>query len=211
MNMNPPRQTVHVVDDDASFRKSLARLLRSHGVPVDTFDSAEAFLTSGLTDRAGCLVLDIYMPGLNGLDLQEALAKAGCAMPILFLTGHGDIPMSVRAMKGGAAEFLTKPVDEKVLMDAIQRALEENRRQSEEHAQLENLLAPLRSLTEREREVLRHLITGCLNKEIAARLGIVEKTVKVHRGRVLSKLRARSVADLVRLCQRAGIEPAPAP
>ncbi len=172
------------------------------------FDSATSFLQCGLANRTGCIVLDVHMPGLSGLDLQEALAKVECTMPIIFLTGRGDIPMSVQAMKKGAADFLTKPVDEDVLLQAIQKALAENRRRNEERAQVESIRARIRTLTEREDEVMRHVISGALNKQTADELGTVEKTIKVHRARVMEKMDVVSVAELVRLCAIAGIEPA---
>lgn len=199
---------VYIVDDDESLRRSLSRLLRSNGIEARPFDSATRFLESGLADSTGCIVLDVHMPGLTGLDLQERLAHYECTMPIIFLTGRGDIPMSVQAMKKGAADFLTKPVDEEVLLAAIQRALAENLRRNTERAQLEEVRARMRSLTEREHEVMRHVIAGKLNKQIASDLGTVEKTIKVHRGRVMEKMAVDSVAELVRLCALAGVEPA---
>lgn len=206
--MNAANVIVHVVDDDASFRKSLLRLLKAHGLAAQAYDSALDFLKSGLADRAGCLVLDVRMPGLNGLDLQEELAKAECAMPVVFLTGHGDIPMSVQAMKKGAVDFLTKPVDEDSLLAAIRHALDRNEKQLRGRAETEMARGRVRTLTERELEVMRHVIAGELNKQIGARLGVVEKTVKVHRARVMEKMGVPSVAELVRLCSLAGIEPA---
>ena len=209
---NPPRPSaapaVHVVDDDAAFRKSLLRLLKAHGFAAQAYDSAPEFLKSGLAARTGCIVLDVRMPGLSGLDLQAELAKAECAMPVIFLTGHGDIPMSVQAMKKGAVDFLTKPVDEDSLLSAIHNALARNEKQLRERDGVEAVRARIRTLTEREREVMRHVIAGQLNKQIGDRLGVVEKTIKVHRARVMEKMGVPSVAELVRLCALAGIAPA---
>jgi FixJ family two-component response regulator len=206
--MNGPGATVHIIDDDASLRKSLARLLKTHGYATDVFESASAFLATDLAGRTGCIVLDLHMPGLDGLRLQERLVAAGCAMPIIFLTGRGDIPSSVRAMKAGAADFLTKPVDEETLLQAIGKALAENRRRNEELARIESVRRCIASLTDREREVMGHLITGALNKQIGGELDIAEKTVKIHRGRVLEKMGVSSIAELVRLCALAGFAPA---
>ncbi len=203
---NPP--CVFVVDDDLSFRRSLVRLLASHGFETAAFDSAASFLKEAPAFRAGCIVLDVHMPGLSGLRLQEALAEIDCRMPIIFLTGHGDIPMSVQAMRKGAVDFLTKPVDEGTLLEAIRKGLEESRRRDEQRAQIEDVRARMRTLTEREHEVMRHVIAGKLNKQIGGDLGIVEKTIKVHRARVMAKMGVHSVADLVRLCAFAGVEPA---
>lgn len=206
--MKPSPERIFVVDDDASFRKSLSRLFRTHGFEIETFDSAENFLKIDLANRSGCIVLDVQMPGLSGLDVQEALAKAECTMPIIFLSGRGDIPMSVRAMKTGAVDFLTKPVDEEALLKAIRSAMEENRRYEGERARIEEARSRIRTLTEREYEVMRHVIAGKLNKQIAGDLGVVEKTVKVHRARAMEKTGVRSVAELVRLCTLAEVEPA---
>lgn len=198
---------VYVVDDDASFRKSLLRLLRAHGLEAQSYDSAASFLKSGLTNRDGCILLDIRMPGLSGLDLQAALAKAACTMPVIFLTGHGDIPTSVWAMKKGATDFLTKPVDEDNLLKSIHSALAENEMRNKAAGEIEAVRARIQSLTDRELEVMRHVITGELNKQIGSALGVVEKTIKVHRARVMEKMGVHSVAELVRLCSLAGVEP----
>ena len=206
--LNAETAIVYVVDDDASFRKSLLRLLKAHGLAAQAYDSALDFLKSGLAARTGCIVLDVRMPGLSGLDLQEELAKAECAMPVVFLTGHGDIPMSVQAMKKGALDFLTKPVDEDVLLKAIRNALAENELRNKEAVGIGAIRTRIRTLTERELEVMRHVISGELNKQIGDRLGVVEKTIKVHRARVMEKMGVPSVAELVRLCSLAGIEPA---
>lgn len=206
--MNTETAIVYVVDDDASFRKSLLRLLKAHGLAAQAYDSAPDFLKSGLAARTGCIVLDVRMPGLSGLDLQEELARADCAMPVVFLTGHGDIPMSVQAMKKGAVDFLTKPVDEDSLLEAVRNALSRNEKQLRERAEIEAVRGRVGALTEREFEVMRHVIAGELNKQIGERLGVVEKTIKVHRARVLEKMGVPSVAELVRLCALAGIDPA---
>ena len=206
--MNAPAGTVHIVDDDASFRKSIERLLRVRGYTTECFESADAFLRSGVLGRAGCILLDVHMPGLDGLALQQALARTRCTMPVIFLTGRGDIPMSVRAIKAGAADFLTKPVDVEVLLGALRKAFEENERRRQEQAERDAIRERVLTLTERELDVLRHLITGALNKQIGGDLEIAEKTVKVHRGRVMEKMGVSSVAELVRLCALLGIQPA---
>ena len=201
-------ELVYIVDDDASLLRGLVRLLNAHGFPTVVFNSAEAFLSAKVAHRPGCLVLDVHMPGLTGLDLQAELARLECMLPIIFLTGRGDIPMSVRAMKAGAADFLTKPVDESVLLDSVRRAMAASRLAAIRRAETDRLRALIRTLTEREHEVMRHIITGALNKQIGGVLGIAEKTVKIHRGRVMEKLGLASVAELVQLCVRAGVRPA---
>lgn len=205
---NTPPVHVFIVDDDASFRKSLSRLMRSYGIEVRLFDSAASFFAEDLTALEGCIVLDVRMPGLSGLEVQEKLIQLNHAMPIIFLTGHGDIPMSVHAMKKGASDFLTKPVDEQVLLAAIHKALADGQRANGQQKKIEAIRARLRTLTTREHEVMRHVISGELNKQIGADLDIVEKTVKVHRARMMEKMGVHSVAELVRLCSEAGVEPA---
>lgn len=200
-------ETVPVVDDDPAVRKGLARLLRSAHHSVQTYASAAEFLARAGDDGVGCIVLDVRMPGLDGIELQERLAARGDDLPIIFLTGHGDIPMSVQAMKQGAFDFLTKPVDEEVLLGAVNRALLRHRAASAERLQTRALRARLESLTPREQEVLRWVLSGALNKQIAANLGIAEKTVKIHRGQVMKKLGLTSVAELIHACRCAGIEP----
>lgn len=200
---------VFIVDDDPSVLKAMARVLDAGGLKVAAFDSARAFLDAYDGDAEGCLVLDVEMPGMDGLELQDALAAHGCTLPIVFLTGHGDIPMSVRAMKHGAADFLTKPADVGLLIAAIEKAFATSRRAHEEHVARAAIEQRLQLLTLRERQVLEHLIGGKLNKQVAADLGTVEKTIKVHRARVMQKMQVRSLAELVRLCERAGIRPAP--
>jgi FixJ family two-component response regulator len=198
---------IFVIDDDASVRTSLARLLRSAGLTVETFSSGEAALERAPYDGVGCIVLDVCMPGLTGTDLQARLAQDECDIPIVFLTGHGNIPMGVAAMKQGALDFLTKPVDDEVLLQAIHRALARHESIVRERTEVRTVRERLGTLTPRETAVLRCVLTGALNKQIAARLGIAEKTVKVHRGRVMEKLAVASVAELVRLCDAAGVQP----
>jgi FixJ family two-component response regulator len=199
--------TVFVIDDDPSLRKSLSRLLRSAGHAVETFASAEEFLAREHFDGIGCIILDVQMPGLSGMDLQVELSKAETSMPIVFITGHGDIPMSVEAMRKGAVHFLTKPFDGNDLLRAIGEAIQKDRKAKAERAEIHDLRNRLSLLTPREYEILRYVITGMLNKQIAFQLNIAEKTVKIHRGRVMEKLRVHSVAELVRLVEKAGIRP----
>ena len=197
---------VYVVDDDEAVRRSLARLVRSVGLKVDTFASAQAFLEHKGQNRPSCLVLDVRLPGLSGLDLQAAMGQSQRAMPIIFITGRGNVPMTVRAMKGGAQDFLEKPFDDQELLDAIQRALarsQEARAEDAERADIERRLA---ALTPRERQVLELVVAGLLNKQIAGELGAAEKTIKVHRGRVMKKMQADSVAGLVRMTQKTRVD-----
>jgi len=197
--------TVFVVDDYAPLRSSISRLLRGAGFAVAAFASAEEFLAQYDSQTLGCLVLDLAMPAVNGLDLQRALAKAGSLLPIIFLTGEGDIPKAVQAMKNGASDFLTKPVSDEDLLAAISMAIKKDRALRWEQAELSEIRVRLATLTPREREVLEYVVTGKLNKQIAGDLGTVEQTVKVHRARVMQKMMVRSVAELVRLTQRCGI------
>lgn len=199
----PP--TVFIVDDDPAVLKSLARLLRSARLDVATFSSPCEFLERYDPSAAGCLVLDVAMPGLNGLELQEALTTKGSELPIIFLTGHGDIPMSVQAMKRGALDFLTKPVNDEDLLQAVHVAIDKDRLQRQTRAEVTEIQQRLATLTPREREVMEHVISGQLNKQTAAVLGTVEKTIKVHRARVMEKMKVQSVAELVRLAERAGV------
>ena len=199
--------TVFVIDDDPSVRRSLARLLRSAGFAVETFASAAAFLDYEAFQGMGCIVLDVSMPGLNGLELQARLVERDSTMPIIFLTGRGNIPMSVQAMKRGAIDFLTKPVDEDTLLVAVEDALVRHRDQCRARFVADAVRTRLAALTEREREVLRFLLSGALNKQIAAQLGIAEKTIKVHRARIMEKMEVRSIAELVRQCALVGIMP----
>ena len=203
------KEAVALVDDDPSVLKGLRRLLAAAGFEVAAFDSPQQFLDRYVADTFGCLVLDVAMPGVNGMELQQQLAARDSTLPIVFLTGHGDVPMSVQAMKRGAADFLTKPVDEKDLLAAIQSALEKCRalrKARSETAEIEHRLA---TLTPREREVLTHIVAGKRNKQVAAELGTVEKTIKVHRARAMEKMQARSLVELVRLAERAGIRGTP--
>jgi FixJ family two-component response regulator len=202
------KSTVFVIDDDASVRKSLSRLLRSVGYSSETFPSAEEFLCREHFDGVGCIVLDVKMPGLSGMDLQEELSKADYHhMPIIFITGHGDIPMSVQAMKKGAVDFLAKPFDDDQLLQAVRAAIEKDREARAKHIEVREIRRRIELLTPRENEMLRYVVTGMLNKQIALKLGIAEKTVKVHRGRIMEKLCVDSVAELVRLAEKAGIKP----
>ena len=207
--MNPTLPTVFIVDDEPAVPKSLSRLMRSARLAASTFSSPQEFLDRHDPQVPGCLILDMAMPGLDGLQLQQALIAKGSEIPIIFLTGRGDIPMSVRAMKRGAVDFLTKPVDDEDLLEAIRDAIEKDRVNRPAIAERNAIRQRLATLTPREREVLEHVLTGQLNKQIAGDLDIAEKTIKVHRGRVMEKMGVRSVAELVRLCQVAGIKPAP--
>jgi FixJ family two-component response regulator len=199
---------VFIVDDDPSIRKSLDRLIKSAGLAVETFATAHEFLERHSHKGPSCLVLDVKLPDLNGLELQEKLLSQEYAMPIVFITGHGDIPMSVKAMKKGAIDFLTKPFDDKDLLDAVQQALQRDSKARTAREERKDIQRRLESLTLREYEILTHVITGMLNKQIALALNISEKTVKVHRGRVIEKMGVDSVAELVRLTEKVGIKPA---
>jgi FixJ family two-component response regulator len=197
--------TVFVVDDDASIRRALARLLHSAGYQTEIFASAEGFLAQSRFDAPGCILLDVRMPGLNGLELQDALAAADRQLPIVFITGHGDVPMSVRAMKAGAEDFLPKPFDDEELLKAVAQALNKSQREQNERTEVAEIRRRLASLTPREREVLCHVVAGQLNKQTAADLSIAEKTIKVHRARVMEKMGASSLAGLVAMTARIGI------
>lgn len=198
--------TVFLVDDDADVLKAHARILRSADFAVIAFDSPETFLEACTRQHPGCIVLDLAMPGLDGLSVQRTLAERGCNQPIVFLSGRGDVPVTVRAMKQGALDFLTKPVDAEELIAAVRGALERDREARAADAQIDELRARLATLTPREFEVMQHVVSGQLNKQIAAELGTVEKTIKVHRSRVMEKMCVRSLAELVRLAQRLGVE-----
>ena len=200
--------TVFVVDDEESVRKALARLLRAAGFNVAAFASPREFLESYDPHAPGCLILDVAMPGLNGLELQQQLADRGAGLPIIFLTGRADVPMSVQAMKKGALDFLTKPVNDENLLAAVRGAIQRDYADRQARAELGDIKQRLETLTPREREVLVHVVSGKLNKQTAAELGTVEKTIKVHRARVMEKMMVQSVAELVRLAEKAGIRPA---
>jgi FixJ family two-component response regulator len=200
--MSEPSSIVFVVDDDASIRAAIGSLLRSAGLQVQCFDSAGEFLSSANTDVPACLVLDVHLPGTSGLELQRELADADIRMPIVFITGHGDIPTTVRAMKAGAVEFLAKPFRDQELLDAIQSALARATDARREWTQGAALRARLEQLTGRERQVFELVVAGRLNKQIAGELGITEVTVKIHRARVMQKMQAASLADLVRMAAR---------
>jgi FixJ family two-component response regulator len=198
---------VFVVDDDASVRAALDSLFRSVGLAVRSFASAQEFLSDSLTDGPACLVLDVRLPGMSGLDLQRRLAERKTALPIVVVTGHGDVPMTVRAMRAGAVEFLCKPFRDQDLLDAVQQALDRARVLMQEQTAMADLQARFDTLTPREREVMGLVVTGLLNKQIAYDLGISEVTVKIHRGQAMLKMRAASVVDLVRMSDRLGIRP----
>jgi FixJ family two-component response regulator len=197
--------TVFLVDDDPGVLKAVSRLLRAKGYEVRPFASPEAFLAQHDAAVPGCAVFDVSMPGLDGLELQEALTAGGVQRPIIFITGKGDIPTSVRAMKAGAIDFLTKPFGEESLFAAIARGQEQDRQYRSVQSELATIQAKIETLTPREREVLGHVVAGRLNKQIADDLGTVEKTIKVHRGRMMGKMGVRTVADLVRMAEKAGI------
>ena len=197
--------TVFVVDDDASVRRSMERLIRVAGLKVQTFESAREFLNCQRPDGPVCLVLDVRLPGLSGLDLQQELSQSGKQIPIVFLTGHGDIPMSVRAMKAGAVEFLTKPVKKHTLLAAIQAAVERDRATCQARAASEDLRARYEQLTPREREVMKLVVAGLLNKQVAGQLQTTERTVKFHRAHIMHKMGAESIAALVRMAEKLGV------
>jgi len=202
-------ETVYLVDDDPGVRKALSRLLREEGLDVEAFESAEAFLERPRDRPGGCLVLDVTLPGLDGLELQRRLAVAGQALQIVFVTGHGDIPMSVRAIKAGAADFLTKPVQAQALLTAVHSAIEQHRAVRAAQADAAKLRERLATLTPREREVLAALVAGRLNKQIASDLGVVEQTVKFHRARIMERMQARTVAELMHFAAQLGIGASP--
>jgi FixJ family two-component response regulator len=206
MNLSaPPHLTVFIVDDDASVRRALARLFASVGLFAETYDGAQDFLQRRPSDLRGCLILDIKMPGMNGLDLQNWLLEQSIELPIIFVTAHADVPIAVRAMKGGAIEVFTKPFDESALLDAVNRALAQDEERFRAHRELDTLRERYNSLTSRERTVMGMVVTGTLNKQIASELGTSLKTIKAHRARVMEKMGADSLATLVRSAVRLGI------
>jgi len=203
---SPPSPTVFVVDDDAAVRKAVSRLVRSASIAVADFASPREFLAQHDPATPGCLVLDLAMPGFDGLRLQTTLRETGSSLPIIFLTGHGDVSKSVQAMKGGAFDFLTKPVNAKNLLPAIRAAIERDAVARGEQAEVSEIHARLDTLTPREREVFQHVVTGKLNKQIADDLGVTQATVKMHRARVMAKMKVQSVAELACLTERCGIK-----
>ena len=200
--MTELKPTIYVVDDDPSVRDSTELMLKSVGFNVETFGSAQDFLKADLREDLGCLVLDVRMPGMSGLDLQEKLVSAKTPLPVIFITGHGTVPMSVRAMKAGAVDFLQKPFEEQDLLDAINRAVARQREMKSKRDQAEELQLRLEALTPREYEVFSLLVTGMANKEIAFKLGASERTIKAHRARIMEKIGAGSLADLVRFAEQ---------
>jgi FixJ family two-component response regulator len=198
--MNVGDAIIHVIDDDAAVRRALSRLLRSDGMRVEVYATADDFLAHQPLIGTGCVILDVQMPGMSGPDLQNYLADSGQTLPVIFLTGHGDIPTSVQSMKKGAVDFLLKPVDGDILLRTVRTALERNTAEQAHCRQLQDVQRHLSLLSPREREVLEHVLRGRLNKQIAADLGIAEKTVKVHRGRVMEKMETASLAKLIQMC-----------
>lgn len=204
----PGDSVVYVVDDDAAVRRSLQRLVRAAGWNAEAFASAAEFLEGPPCSGTGCVIVDVNMPGMNGPELQQRMTELGFSLPVIFLTGHGDVPTGVCAMKNGAVDFLLKPVDDEVLFRVIDAALQRHAAQLAGTSRLREIQSRLKQLSPREREVMERVICGRLNKQIAADLGIAEKTVKVHRGQVMHKMAVRSVVELVRACDTAGIRPA---
>jgi len=209
MEGSEPQSIVYVVDDDASIRDGLRSLLASMGMQVDVFASAAEFLKSTLPDIPSCLVLDVRLPGVSGLDFQAELTKAGIQVPIIFISGHGDIPMTIRAMKAGAVEFLVKPIREQDLLDAVQIGLDRDRARRESENTVSAMWVRYNSLTPREQEVIALVTSGLMNKQIAAEMDVSEITAKVHRGNVMRKMDAKSLADLVRMADLLGIRRSP--
>ena len=203
--MNPSDATVFVIDDDKGIRSGIKNLLESMGLRVGAFASTNEFLKAGLTNAAGCLVLDVRLPGTSGLDFHRELLAAKIGMPVVFITGHGDIPMTVQAMKAGAVDFLPKPFRDQDLLDAVQRALERDRARHAQEEEGRNIEGLYKTLTPREREVMSFVVRGFLNKQIAGEMGTSETTAKIHRGQVMRKMQAQSLPDLVRIAERLGL------
>jgi FixJ family two-component response regulator len=204
-NKHQLQSMVYVVDDDASVRNSLSSLFRSVELSVESFNSPADFLKHDLADMACCMILDVRMPGLSGLDFQETLVEAGIEMPIVFLTGRGDIQMSVRAMKSGAIDFLTKPYREQDILDAVTTAIERDRKRREARGLTADIRACFETLSRREKEAMSLLASGLMNKQVAAKMGLAEITVKIHRGNIMRKMRAKSFAELVKMSEALGI------
>jgi FixJ family two-component response regulator len=204
---NPPAPIVYVIDDDESIRRALSGLLRSVEMAVETFASTQEFLASKKQEAPSCLILDVRLRGENGLDFQDAMARSNLHMPVVFISGHGDIPMTVKAMKAGALDFITKPFREQDILDAVSHALAKDRERRRAEQSVSSLRASYESLTPREREVVGFVLAGLLNKQIAYEMNVCEMTVKMHRGQAMKKMAARTVADLVRKAQSLGVEP----
>jgi FixJ family two-component response regulator len=208
--MTEPQPIVFIIDDDISVREGISDLLRSVGLGVQTFASTQEFVDSKRPDAPGCIILDVRLPGRSGLELQQTLGQLGIQLPVIFISGHGDIPISVRAMKSGAMEFLTKPINEQELLDAVQAGIERDRANRQDNALATELRARFNSLTPREREIMSLVVSGNLNKQIGFQVGLSEMTVKVHRSHMMQKMQAKSLVDLVRMADKLGVS-APKP